>query len=33
VFGILVGLLLMGTMLALLRNQFGPQPGKRSTDA
>lgn len=26
------GLLLMGLMLALLRNQMGPRPGKRSTD-
>jgi len=32
-FRIVVGLLLVGMMLALLRNQFGPQPGKRSTDA
>lgn len=30
---IVAGLLLMGMMLALLRNRFGPQPGKRSTDA
>ena len=32
-FRIAVGLLLMGVMLALLRNRFGPKPGKRSTDA
>jgi hypothetical protein len=30
---IMTGLLLMGMMLALLRNRFGPHPGKRSTDA
>jgi hypothetical protein len=29
---ILVGLLLMSLLLALLRNRFGPHPGKRSTD-
>jgi len=32
-FRTVVGLVLMGLMLALLRNRFGPQPGKRSTDA
>lgn len=32
-FRIAVGLLLMGVMLAVLRNRFGPHPGKRSTDA
>ena len=32
-FRIVVGLLLMGVMLAILRNRFGPRPGKRSTDA
>lgn len=31
-FRILVGLLIMALMLALLRNRFGPQPGKRSSD-
>lgn len=31
-FRIIVGLLIMGLMLALLRNRFGPHPGKRSTD-
>ena len=31
-FRIAVGLLLMGVMLALIRNRFGPKPGKRSTD-
>ena len=31
-FRIIVGLLLMGVMLAILRNKFGPRPGKRSTD-
>lgn len=30
---IMTGLLLMGMMLAVLRNRFGPHPGKRSTDA
>ncbi len=30
---ILSGLLFMGVLLAFLRNRFGPQPGKRSTDA
>ena len=30
---ILVGLLLMGLLLAMLRNRFGPTPGKRSTDS
>jgi len=29
---IVVGLLIMGLMLAVLRNKFGPHPGKRSTD-
>ena len=29
---ILVGLLLMGLLLAMLRNRYGPHPGKRSTD-
>ena len=29
---ILVGLLLMGLLLAMLRNRYGPYPGKRSTD-
>jgi hypothetical protein len=33
VFRIMTGLLLMGMMLAVLRNRFGPHPGKRSTDA
>ena len=32
VFRIVVGLLMMGLMLAVLRNRFGPHPGKRSTD-
>jgi hypothetical protein len=32
-FRVAVGLLLMGMMLAVLRNRFGPYPGKRSTDA
>jgi hypothetical protein len=32
-FRITTGLLLIGMMLALLRNRFGPHPGKRSTDA
>lgn len=32
-FRLVVGLLLLGMMLALLRNRFGPHPGKRSTDA
>ena len=31
-FRIIVGLLIMGLMLAFLRNRFGPHPGKRSTD-
>ena len=31
-FRIVVGLLIMGLMLAILRNRFGPHPGKRSTD-
>jgi hypothetical protein len=31
-FRMLAGLLFMGLMLAVLRNRFGPQPGKRSTD-
>ena len=33
VFRIMTGLLLMAMMLAVLRNRFGPHPGKRSTDA
>jgi hypothetical protein len=32
-FRLTVGLLLIGIMLALLRNRFGPHPGKRATDA
>jgi len=32
-FRIVVGLLVAGLMLAVLRNKFGPHPGKRSTDA
>ncbi|GKY93973.1 hypothetical protein MPSEU_000364200 [Mayamaea pseudoterrestris] len=32
-FRVAVGLLLMLMMLALLRNRFGPQPGRRSSDA
>jgi hypothetical protein len=32
-FRIILGLLIMGLMLAVLRNKFGPHPGKRSTDA
>jgi len=32
-FRILVGLLLMGMLLALLRNRFGQKGDKRSTDA
>ena len=32
-FRMIVGLVLLGMMLALLRNRFGPHPGKRSTDA
>jgi hypothetical protein len=31
-FQIVVGLLMMAIMLAILRNRFGPHPGKRSTD-
>lgn len=30
---LIIGLLLLGLMLSLLRNNFGPHPGKRSTDA
>jgi hypothetical protein len=32
-FRIIVGLLMLGVMLAVLRNKFGPKPGQRSTDA
>jgi hypothetical protein len=32
-FRITVGLLLVAMMMAVLRNRFSPQPGKRSTDA
>ena len=32
-FRIVVGLIVVGIMLAILRNRFGPHPGKRSTDA
>jgi hypothetical protein len=31
-FRVMIGLLLCGILLALLRNHFGPHPGKRSTD-
>ena len=31
-FRVIVGLLMMVMMLALLRNRFGPNPGRRSTD-
>jgi hypothetical protein len=31
-FQVVVGLLMMAIMLAFLRNRFGPDPGKRSTD-
>lgn len=31
-FRIVVGLLMCGMMLAILRNRFGPSPGKRGTD-
>ncbi|KAL7574879.1 hypothetical protein ACA910_010713 [Epithemia clementina (nom. ined.)] len=32
-FRITVGLLVVGIMLAILKNRFGPHPGKRSTDS